>query len=241
MKKNSNLPNEQDKVILKLHRTYSKSEMFNYLYNEIKKLRLEKGILISENEELKYNLQKFEKDKEKLSLKLNDKNNELVKSQNSLSKEEFNATKIKLKSISWISDLIKSNSSLFKYKKQLQKQSNNYRDKYLSLIAKIRKEHPTFQFKFQEINEVDNTFIVEEKGCIYHIDPTTHIEIGDWGYNTWDYDETFIFKFDEESKRIGIDAYPIIGTNRLELIKDGVTAFGECSLQEIINEVENLD
>lgn len=52
---------KEDKVLLKLHRIYSKDEGINYALAEIKRLKMEIGILKSENVELTYKLEQSKK------------------------------------------------------------------------------------------------------------------------------------------------------------------------------------
>ena len=47
----------KDKVLLKLHRKYSKDEALSYLFSEISNLKVEIGMLKSENAELSYELE----------------------------------------------------------------------------------------------------------------------------------------------------------------------------------------
>lgn len=55
-----------DKVLLKLYRTYGKDEALEYLFKEISKLKVEIGVLKSENAELKYDLDTRKDQKEKV-------------------------------------------------------------------------------------------------------------------------------------------------------------------------------
>ena len=51
-----------DEVLLKLHRQYSNKESFNYMYDIIKNLKTEIGVLKSEIDELKYELNSISKE-----------------------------------------------------------------------------------------------------------------------------------------------------------------------------------
>ena len=56
------MKNSDNNVLLKLHRQYSTNEGFNYMYNIIKKLRIDIGILKSEISELKHNIDNISKE-----------------------------------------------------------------------------------------------------------------------------------------------------------------------------------